>query len=255
MTLKGVDLSDHNGKPDFNLVSKSGIDFCMIRMGYGGDIPSQDDKQFENSVAECERLGIKWGAYLYSYALNVDDAKSEVQHALRLLRRKTPDFPIAFDMEDADGYKAKHGMPSKEVLVDICDTFLGELEKEGYYVMLYASKSWLETLLNSSKLNRYDKWVAEWSSNCSYKEPYHMWQYFSRGKVNGIYGQVDMDEALIDFSHYIHKNKYSTYTVKNGDTLSLIANDHNTTVQSILKINPQITNENLIIPKQKIKLP
>lgn len=63
------------------------------------------------------------------------------------------------DYEDTDGYKSKHGMPSNQGLVDICKTFLLEIEEAEYYASLYASISWLNNQLNSSELDRFDKWV------------------------------------------------------------------------------------------------
>jgi len=153
--FKGIDVSKHNGKIDWQKVKNAGIQFTIIRAGFGSDMTSQDDPFFEENVKGAESVGIPWGAYLYSYALTVEQAKSEVQHILRLLKGKKPTFPIAFDMEDADGYKRKHGMPSNAELVEICYTFLDEVEKAGYYVTLYASKSWLENQLKSQKLNRF----------------------------------------------------------------------------------------------------
>jgi GH25 family lysozyme M1 (1,4-beta-N-acetylmuramidase) len=196
---KGIDVSYSNGVIDWDKVKADGIEFAMIRLGYGSDDPGQDDVQFERNVAECERLGIPWGPYLYSYALNVADAKSETAHVLRKLSGKSPELPFGFDMEDADGYKAKHGMPSNETLVDICYEVLLGVENAGYPVRLYASLSWLDNKLNSSKLDRFGKWVAQWNSKCDYAKPYDMWQYTSDGAVNGISGRVDMDYAYFDF--------------------------------------------------------
>ena len=114
MPYSGIDVSKHNGKVDWPTAKAAGLNFAMIRCGYGSDMASQDDQQWERNVKECDRLGIPWGAYLYSYALNANDAKSELQHALRLLKGKKPTYPVFIDMEDADGYKANHGgTPSK----------------------------------------------------------------------------------------------------------------------------------------------
>lgn len=194
-TLKGIDVSAHNGKINWDKVKADGIQFAMIRMGFGGDLTSQDDTQFEYNVKEAERVGIPWGTYLYSYALNVENAKSEVKHALRLLKGKKPALPIAFDMEDADHYKEKHGMPSDAVLVDICDTFLSEIQATGYDVLLYANKSWLTNQLNSSKLDKYNKWVAQWGDKCTYNKPFTIWQFDNSGTVKGINTRVDMNYA------------------------------------------------------------
>lgn len=187
MNQKGIDVSSNNGVVDFSKVKKDGYDFVIIRCGYGNDEVSQDDKQYKNNIKKCEELNIPYGVYLYSYALNIKEAKSEANHALRLLKEVGPNFKygIWFDMEDADGYKKRNGMPSNSSLVDICYTFLSILESKGYYTGIYASLSWLNNQLNSSKLDKFDKWVAQWGSKCTYKKPYSIWQYTNNLDING----------------------------------------------------------------------
>lgn len=203
---KGVDISSNNGDIDIKKIKAAGYDFVMIRCGYGSDIESQDDSQFENNVKKCEEVGMPWGAYIYSYALTVDEAKSEAQHVLRLLKGKKPLLPVAFDMEDADGYKAKHGMPSNGRLVEICKTFLSTTSKAGYYSTLYASLSWLNNQLNDkSLLDNYDIWCAQWSAQCDFKgKKLGMWQY--GGEVNYLesnsipgVGTIDKNKAFKDY--------------------------------------------------------
>lgn len=281
MAKKGIDVSVFQGQINWEKVKNDGIEFAILRLGYGSDIESQDDACFETNIRECERVGIPWGAYLYSYALNTDSAKSEAQHTLRLLRGKRPEYPIFFDMEDADGYKSKKGMPSNQGLVDICKTFLSTVEDAGYYVSLYASLSWLNNQLNSNDLDRYDKWVAQWHSSCNYTKPYGVWQYSDSGKVNGINGNVDMNYSYLDYPKIIKENglngftknpeqsqpspatptktnepSYTTYTIKSGDTLWGIAAKHlgsGTRYPEIKSLNG-LTSDT-IYPGQKIKIP
>jgi GH25 family lysozyme M1 (1,4-beta-N-acetylmuramidase) len=248
--LKGMDVSQHNGVINWNQV-KGNVDFVMLRMGYGDNDPKQDDKQFEWNVSECNRLGIPWGAYLYSYALNVNQVQSEIDHAKRLLNGKNPQFPVCFDMEDADGYKTKHGMPPDSVLVDICYNWLLALESDGHYAMLYASLSWLNNQLNSSKLDRFDKWVAQWNDHCTYSKPYHMWQYTNGGFVNGVSGRVDLNFAYSNFK----LSATQTYKIQSGDTLTKIALIFHTTVNQLLILNPNIKNPNKIDAGQTINVP
>ena len=191
--LNGIDVSSHQGKINWAEVKNSGVDFAIIRCGYGQNNPSQDDMFFARNVSECERLGIPYGVYLYSYALTENDAYSEAQHALRLIKGHNPTYGVWIDMEDADGYKARNGMPSNDTLVNICDIFCKKIEENGYNAGVYASLSWLDTKLNNSKLEKYDTWVAQWNSSCSYSKKYVMWQYTSKGSVNGILTNVDMD--------------------------------------------------------------
>ena len=202
MTKLGVDVSKHNGNVDWQSVKNAGYgDFAIIRAGYGGDYTNQDDPQFERNVSECERLGIPYGVYLYSYALNTNDAKGEVNHILRLLKKVGKNFKygVWFDMEDADGYKKKHGMPSNSTLVDICYTFCEAVENAGYYAGIYASLSWLNNQLNNSKLDRFDKWVAQWNnSGCTYKKTYSIWQNTNNVSIGGK--RFDGNKLIRDFA-------------------------------------------------------
>ena len=210
--IKGIDVSDNNGKINWAAVKAAGVKFAILRIGYGNDDVSQDDKRFEENVAGCEANGIPWGAYIYSYAMSVNEAQSEVNHCLRRLRGKKPTYPIYFDMEDADGYKAARGGLSKELAVSICYTFLRTMESNGYYVGLYASLSWLNGKLNDSRLDKFDKWVAQWNTKCDYTGTYGMWQYggstnyIESPYVNGINGAVDKNYADYDFPEIIKSN-------------------------------------------------
>lgn len=202
MSKKGVDVSKHNGNVDWQAVKNAGYgDFAIIRAGYGGDYTNQDDPQFERNVNECERLGIPYGVYLYSYALNTNDAKGEVNHILRLLKKVGKNFKygVWFDMEDADNYKKNHGMPSNSTLVDICYTFCEAVENAGYYAGIYASLSWLNNQLNNSKLDRFDKWVAQWNNTgCTYKKVYSIWQYTNSASIGGK--RFDANKLIRDFA-------------------------------------------------------
>mgnify|MGYP000886957117 FL=1 len=160
MAYKGIDVSEHNGCVDWSKAKAAGLQFAILRLGFGGDIESQDDAQFERNVSECERLEIPWGAYLYSYALNTTDALSEAKHALRLLKGKRPTYPIVIDMEDADGYKARHGGVNGTTCTRIIKTFCATLEANKYYVGYYCNRCWHDSVLNLSELSAYDFWFA-----------------------------------------------------------------------------------------------
>lgn len=100
MTVKkAVDISYHNGVIDFERL-KNAVDYVIIRCGYGQDMTSQDDKQWSRNVSECERLGIPYGVYFYSYAKTTSKIEGEIRHCLRLLQGHTPSLPVFFDSEE-----------------------------------------------------------------------------------------------------------------------------------------------------------
>lgn len=256
MMYHGIDVSEHNGAIDWQGVKGDKVKFAMLRMGFGSDIPSQDDAQFERNVRECERLGIPWGATLYDYALNEKEVKSQIAHARRLLKGKNPQYPVAFDMEDADHYKERHGMPSDKFLVDNSYQWLDALEGDGFYVTLYADKYWLDTKLKSSKLDRFDKWVAQWGKKCTYDGSHQMWQYSNRGRVRGIRGLVDMDISYTNFNFDVdHLRHHVPYVIQSGDTLTGIAKKYKTTIKYLIKLNPQIHDADEIYAGTRILVP
>lgn len=177
MAIKGVDISEHNGSVNFSTLKNSGVEFVIIRLGYGSNYTNQDDKRFSENVKKAEAAGMPWGAYLYSYAKNTSMAKSEADHALRLLNGKTPLYGVWYDVEDPQ--------LSGVDVVATSQTFCDAMEDAGYYAGIYASLSWLNGSLNNSKLDKYDKWVAQWNSSCTYKKAYGIWQYTDSWVIGG----------------------------------------------------------------------
>lgn len=177
MTRKGVDLSEMNGDVDFQALKKAGVEFVILRCGYGSDYLNQDDKRFSENVRKAETAGIPWGAYLYSYARTTAMAQSEAQHTLRVLNGQKPLYGVWYDVEDSS--------QAGSDLVSICETYCQMLEGSGLYCGIYSMLSWLQGKLNSSRLDGFDKWVAQWNSTCSYQKPYGLWQYTDRLLIAG----------------------------------------------------------------------
>lgn len=148
----GVDVSEHN--TDIN-VSK--YDFVIIRACYG----ENTDKKFESFVKACESANIPYGVYVYDYALNDDEAKAEAEYVLNLIKDKSIQMGVWFDMEDADGYKKKNGVLTKERCTNSCKIFCDILKSKGYYTGVYTSTSWIETYVDTD----YPLWIANWGTN------------------------------------------------------------------------------------------
>ncbi len=198
--FKGIDVSSYQGKIDWEDVKRY-IDFAIIRLGYGNNVISQDDSRYEENSRECERLNIPYGVYLYSYATNLSMIESEVRHTLRLIKDKKLEYPIFIDIED----RSQLRLP-KDELVNIVKYYCEKIEEAGYYVGIYASLNTLNTILDSSILDRYDKWVAEWGKDFNYKGESGMWQYTDNEVIPGIKTRVDGDKAFYNYPEIIRKN-------------------------------------------------
>ena len=187
-TLQGIDVSHHQGKIDWEKVKASGIDFAIIRCGYAENNPAYDDPRWEYNASECERLGIPYGVYLYSYAESLADALSEAEHVLRLIEGRNLSFPVFYDMEDTK--MLGHDLAA------MAKVFCDRISEMGHPVGVYANRSWWENYLTNPCFDSWYKWVAEWNESCKYKEEYTIWQYHNKGKVSGISTDVDMNYLI-----------------------------------------------------------
>ena len=154
--MNGIDISTHNG--EINLEPYKG-QFVIIRAGYG---THHVDEFAVRNMDECERLGIPYGVYWYSYALNVEEAKIEAKACLNTIKGRNIKVGVWFDMEDADGYKKTYNKLNAKLITDMCNSFCEIIESAGYYAGIYASKSWFKDYINCPK---YDKWVASWGTD------------------------------------------------------------------------------------------
>lgn len=158
--MYGIDISEHNGNIDLSPYKGQ---FVIIRVGYGNFTL---DKKFTRNVSECKRLGIPFGVYLYSYALDVEGAKREAAAVLKAIEPYKSDIKVGvwFDMEDADNYKRKRGFTfNNATIAPMCYAFCKAVEDAGYYTGIYTSSSWLQYVNGVN--DRFDKWVANWGTN------------------------------------------------------------------------------------------
>lgn len=188
MNRNVIDVSYHNGVIDWEKVKAAGVEGAILRCGYGMDQTDQDDKQFKRNADECVRLGIPFGVYLYSYADTEQKAKSEAQHALRLVDGYPLQYPIYYDLEEAG---------TESGVVNRAKIFCDAIEGAGHWAGIYCNKSWWDNYL-SGLGDRYTKWIARYN-NVLGMDGVDMWQYTSDGSVSGIAGRVDMNHCYRDF--------------------------------------------------------
>lgn len=175
--MRGIDVSENNGQIDWQAVAAAGIEFAIIRSSYG---LHSVDGNFADNLQAAQQAGLKVGVYHYSYALTVDEARQEAERVIELLQEHgiNPELGIWYDMEDADGYKERHGMPDNDTITAMCSAFICELNEAGYqYVGIYASYWWLTGVIDTSQLADYvPYWVAQWGGSNDFPRA-RMWQY------------------------------------------------------------------------------
>lgn len=204
--LKGIDVSQYQGNIDFSKVKASGVDFVIIKAGHGR-YANQKDPCFDQNYKSAKAVGLKVGAYWYSYADSSSDAVTEAQACLQVIKGKAFEMPIYFDLEEQSQF-AKGGNFCDNLVKSFCTT----LENAGYFAGLYISRSPLQNYISSAVANRYALWIAEYGSKCNYNGTFGMWQYTSSGRVNGIGGNVDMDYCYVDYPKAIKNGGFNGYS-------------------------------------------
>ena len=185
---RGIDVSNFQGTIDWNQVKAAGIEFAILKVG---PVYGKPDSTFERNAIECERLGIPYGVYYYSYARSVADANKEADRTLAWLGGHHPSLPVYYDLED--NYILQDPNFSKDKLAQIAQTFCNRMEAVGFKSGIYANLNWFNNYLNSPSLSGYDHWVAQYNWRCDYAGSYSFWQYSSSGNVPGVNGRCDMN--------------------------------------------------------------
>lgn len=204
--LRGVDVSYFQFSIDWNAVKASGVDYAIIRAAWSapytdpsGTYHDGIDSYWNGNASACERVGMPYGAYIYSYARTAAEAVREAEHLIGLMRGHKPTYPLYIDIEDDKVVGAD--------LNAVAIAFCRRIEQAGYQAGVYANLSFWNKYLTSSTLNNWTRWIAQYNATCDYGGRYDMWQCTSSGGISGINGSVDINFDYVDLS-----NEYSSQT-------------------------------------------
>ena len=207
---KIIDISENNGTINFSKVKESGIEGIIIRIGWIGNKRNHTlDKYFEEYYRLAKENGFKIGFYVYSYCESVATLRQGVEWLLEKIENKSFELPVFLDLEDKQISNL-----DKENLTEQALQFCKIIEGSGYKSGVYASKYWFLNKLDINQLLNYKIWLAEWTENETNSLGYKvdLWQYTSKGKVNGIKTNVDINKCLCECLNVdIKENK------QNGD--------------------------------------
>ena len=203
---KGVDVSVFNSQVDFARAKQDGVRFAIVRAGFGNTV-EQEDKLFRNHMDAALRAKMDVGAYWFSYARSAEEARTEAQVFLSLMKlyKGRVSYPLYCDYEYASiEYAEKFGIePDKKLITDIIVAFCEEVEKAGWYAGYYTNLDFIRNRLDMERLKPYDLWLADYNGG----PDYHcgMQQITDCGVVEGIVGNTDIDIAYKDYPAIIRE--------------------------------------------------
>lgn len=198
----GVDVSKLQDYIDFVKVKRAGIDFVMIRVGARGYGTGQliVDDYFSENIKRATDAGLDVGVYFYSQAITKEEAVEEANLVLENLGEYSISYPVAFDMELVPNDTARIDELSRSERTDITKAFLDTIEAAGFKTVIYGNKEWLIKEIDMSKLTAYDVWYAQEADIPDYPYKFTMWQYSTKGSVDGIAGTVNLNISFIDYA-------------------------------------------------------
>lgn len=217
----GIDVSKWNQEIDWEAVKDAGIEFAIIRCGYRGASTGAlvIDPRYEENIRGAIEAGIPVGVYFFTQARDEVEAVEEASMVIRLIEEYDVDYPVFLDSESAGGNGRADGL-SKEERTTAHRAFLQTIEAAGYETGVYASRNWLNDEIDMTRLSDYRVWLAEYADAPAYDEYYHMWQYTSKGTVDGISTNVDLNLCYMNIDTSVnHAKGAAGYSgVVSGDT-------------------------------------
>lgn len=258
---EGIDVSSWQGEIDFSQVKASGIEVVYIKSSEGF---RSVDLYFEQNYANAKNAGLKVGFYHYVTARSVEDAVKQANFFVSTISGKNPDCKLAMDFES-------FGSLGRAEINQIALTFMQTVKNvSGKDVIIYSDEYNANSTFESN-LAIYPLWVAQYEvSEPTVREHWSNWagwQYTDRGEVPGISSYVDRDkftnEVFLDDTSEVpdvptdkpdENERYTTITIRYGDTLSELAIEYNTTVERLVELN-NIANPNLIYAGDTLIVP
>lgn len=194
----GIDVSKWNGEIDWDKVKNAGVEFAIIRAGYRGSVTGSlvEDPYFDRNMKGAAASGIPVGVYFFTQAVNEVEAVEEASAVLQLIREYHLEYPVFIDTEGAGGNGRADGL-DVETRTLVCEAFCRTISNAGNQAGVYASRNWYNNNLQTDKLENYCIWLAEYRNVPIYQGYYQMWQYSSKGSIDGISGNVDMNISYL----------------------------------------------------------
>jgi len=218
-----LDVSKYNTVIDWSAVKKE-VDGVILRVGYRGYSSSgriAADVKFKSFAEACKRVGLPFGVYFMSQAINETEGAEEAVYSVANAKEYGATLPTFFDSEWSN--KNKNGRAdglSKAQRTAVAKAFCNKVKELGYESGVYASESWFNAHLNYNELTSYRIWVADYGKNTGVKnstialKKYDLHQYTSQGKVTGVSGRCDLSECYVDlgFTKPVTENKTEVKT-------------------------------------------
>lgn len=191
----GIDVSQFQGDIDWNRVRDAGIQYAIVRVGGRGYTKGAiyEDTKWRQNIEGAQAAGLDVGAYFFSQAITVEEALEEADFVLERVRDYDLTMPVVFDWELTSDSDARSNHVDNGVLNQAALAFCDRVAQAGFTPMVYFNAFQGYVKYDLSMLMQYPFWFAQYQDQPQFYYDFQMWQYSSKGSVDGIEGNVDMN--------------------------------------------------------------
>lgn len=200
LSKKGIDVSKYQGSIDWEKVAADGVEYAFIRVGLRGSTEgglSRDDT-FKDNIEGALKNDIDAGVYFFTQAVTVEEAVEEAEFVLELIQGYDVTYPVVLDVEEVTSSNARTASLTQEEYTQICIAFCETIKAAGYTPMIYGNLKTFMLMLDLEQLEDYKKWFAYYSTPVYFPYEFDVWQYSSKGTINGIKGDVDLNICMTE---------------------------------------------------------
>ena len=194
----GIDVSSYQEDIDWEAVAEAGVEFAIVRVGYRGygeEGTLNEDTYYLENILGAQQAGLTVGVYLFSQALNIDEAMEEAAFLLDRIDGLDIDGPVVFDWERVTSSSSSRSKNvNKKTLTECAAVFCEMVKHSGYEPYIYFNQTLAYGSLALDELTDYGWWLAEYNDDPNFYYNCQMWQYSDSGSVPGISGRrTDLD--------------------------------------------------------------
>lgn len=202
-SVKGIDVSRHQGVIDWSKAAADGVEYTFIRCGFRGNTEGKivEDEYFKKNIEGALDNKIDVGVYFYTQAISEEEAVEEAEFLLDLLEPYDITYPVVLDLEETGSNSTRTADMTKEEYTRAAIAFLEKVREAGYTPMIYGNLKTYMLMLDMEQLEDYDKWFAYYDTRVYFPYEFTIWQYSAEGSVDGIKGDVDMNICMKDYGH------------------------------------------------------
>ncbi len=202
LSKKGIDVSRYQESINWEKVADDGVEYAFIRAGVRGSTEGKiiEDTYFKDNIEGALDNDIAVGAYFFSQATTPKEAVEEAEFVLEMIEDYEVTYPIVYDIEEVTSENARTSELTQQEYTENCIAFCETIKAAGYTPMIYGNLKSFMIMLDMTQLEEYDKWFAYYDEEVYFPYEFSIWQYSSKGTVDGIKGDVDLNICMKDFS-------------------------------------------------------